>query len=188
MTIHDVRTETRWFTTKSYSTWHVLAPGDHALCRANIRPYIATLSDAQRDAYPLPIPRCSACVRKLATPVAAPVRKPSYVTVRDAHLPATIDGWNGQTYSKREVAAMNVQPGDRIVFWDMTGDTALYGIARVVSADYDKDAHPWERITLWLGEWRGADGIACELKSWMRPGKLYCGTRARVTVWRTTGA
>ncbi|HXC83663.1 MAG TPA: EVE domain-containing protein [Trebonia sp.] len=112
--------------------------------------------------------------------------KPTYVTVRDAHLPATIDGWNGQTYHKREVAAMNVRHGDRVVFWDFTDTNAhgRYGIARVICAGYDKSAHPWERTVLYVAEWRGADGVACELKSYMRPDKITYGTRDRVTVWR----
>jgi hypothetical protein len=114
--------------------------------------------------------------------------QPSYVSVRDAQLPAVIDGWNGQTYVKREVAAMNIREGDRVVFWDMTGDTPLYGIARVTFADYDPQAHRFERITLWPAEWRGADGVACELKSYMRPMKLTYGSRDRVTVWRASKA
>jgi hypothetical protein len=65
--IHDVRTETRWFTTKSRGTWHVLGAGDGALCRANIRPCGETFSDAGQRSCPVPIPRCLACVRKLAT-------------------------------------------------------------------------------------------------------------------------
>jgi hypothetical protein len=112
--------------------------------------------------------------------------KTSYVGVRDAHLPATIDGYNGQTYAKREVAAMNVRHGDRVVFWDMTGDREVYGIARVTSIDYNRDAREWERITLWVAEWRGADGAACELKSWQRPSAIRYATRDRVTVWRAS--
>ena len=131
-----------------------------------------------------------ACTRKLGAGADAKqpksAVKPSYVTVRDAHLPAAIDGWNGQTYRKTEVAAMNVREGDRVVFWDLTGDVPLYGIARVTCADYDPKAHRFERITLWPAEWRGADGFACELRTWMRPMKITYGTRDRVTVWRAS--
>lgn len=113
--------------------------------------------------------------------------QPTYVTTRDAHLPVTVDGYNGQTYVKREVAAMNVQHGDRVAFWDMTGDRDVYGIARVVSRDYDRDAHRWERVALYVTDWHGADGTACELKTWQRPMIIRYGTRARVTVWRAQG-
>jgi hypothetical protein len=63
--IHNVRTETRWFLTRSMTTWHVLTTGDRALCRKNITPYRHTFSDAQQHAYPLPIPRCMDCLSKL---------------------------------------------------------------------------------------------------------------------------
>jgi hypothetical protein len=112
--------------------------------------------------------------------------KVTYVSARDAHLPEKIDGYNGQIYVKREVAAMNVQPGDRTVFWDMTGDRDVYGIARVVGTDYDPNARKWERVTLRVTEWRGADGCACELQSWQRPQVIRYGTRDRVTVWRAS--
>lgn len=112
--------------------------------------------------------------------------QPSYVSVRDAHLPEKIDGRNGQVYVKREVAAMNVQHGDRTVFWDMTGDRDAWGIARVASRDYDPNGRKWERVTLWVTEWRGADGCACELQSWQRPQVIRYGTRDRVTVWRAS--
>jgi hypothetical protein len=112
--------------------------------------------------------------------------KPTYVTVRDAHLPATIDGWNGQTYRKREVAALNVRHGDRVVFWDFTDTNAhgRYGIARVASINYDPHAPKYRRITLYVTEWRGADGFTCELRSWERPTTITYSTRDRVTVWR----
>lgn len=114
--------------------------------------------------------------------------KTTYVSVRDAHLPEKVDGGNGFTYVKREVAAMNVQVGDRVVFWDMTGEVSVWGIARVAGTDYDPTAHMWERVTLRVCEWRGADGHTCGLKSYQRPQVIRYGTRDRVTVWRAVEA
>jgi hypothetical protein len=88
--IHDVRTETRWFTTKSHSTWHVLTAGDRAVCRANIRPCGQTYSDAERGAYPLPIPRCLACLRKRGAGTVLALRDGETLDTapvqRDAHV------------------------------------------------------------------------------------------------------
>jgi hypothetical protein len=90
--IHDVRTETRWFTTKSHSTWHVLTTGDRALCRANIRPCGQTYSDTERGAYPLPIPRCLACLRMLGRGTVPALRDGETLDTapvqRDAHVQA----------------------------------------------------------------------------------------------------
>lgn len=83
MTIHDVRTETRWFFTRSMSTWHVATVGDRALCRSNIRPYRDTYSDAQRESYWLPIPRCLTCMSKLEARQGR-ARKPASAVERDA--------------------------------------------------------------------------------------------------------
>lgn len=70
MSIHDVRAETRWFTTKSQNTWHVLTAGDRALCRSNVRPSSRTFSESERAAYWLPIPRCLPCMRRLESAAA----------------------------------------------------------------------------------------------------------------------
>lgn len=83
MTIHDVRVETRWFFTRSQTTWHVATVGDRALCRSNIRPYRATYSDAQRENYWLPIPRCLPCMAKLEARQGR-TRKPASAVERDA--------------------------------------------------------------------------------------------------------